>query len=462
MQYRLAIRKRVLVWILSAFLSILALNVLVSFFNFQLFILSRSILPKFLSEESQQNAHSIAVEIFFAFFWILLSFVAYIFLVLGSYVHTYNWLHCLMDKSLSFTFLIRHCTVRLLLYLISAVLHQRCSNLFSYTSNFKLLDYSWLPGTLAVLTFYGGLFREKSGRNFDGSCSSMLGSIIIGDTGNLSAIFNYQTTIKPLLTQSLFAAAIANLFSVMGIQINLWASQGFDLTSTARIDLTTTIALVIMFITSGLTAFSFHVLLSWLHLTFNCLVIAHPMDFSLVDSSNESTLTDALQLGLFPHLPRTAAIGQGFPQFSSAAVEAIAVRSLSLTDTQQAGGLDAATANPRDPDWLRALDLMRRFGDCFSKESASTERASCQVSLLTGLQSSTVRREWLSLSAQHCRALAFDDLCRLSSSGDKTKTRRVKLLLSRLPLTVFTCSAVIAAAAVQVPRSPSHSLLISS
>ena len=413
-----------------------------------------------------------------ALLYAVLTSMSMVLSVLFSYQYFYRWFNASIGFNFSFSFISQDCVTAVILLLISTYIFNMFFNEFARGKGdsiflFEKLDYSsnWhykyltcIPLVSSLGQFYYHFWTDELiGMYFRGTSVSSFTGISLQTPSQFAAIHRSSIfgQLKWVLLQCLATSAVASLVSLL----LLWS---------LLFDLRERLAASLLLALSGFwTSLSLSLLLWWLRCSYFLLVIAHPIDFSSPSSSkNESILIEALSMGLgqvggqgrSPGQEHQGSsqegVGQGqiFSSFLYHVVAAIEVRSPKQGVPPVPDPISAAVAAAKDslePDWRRACSLLKAFASVLERETDWANRAPSPcvalVPLLYGISDPNLPAANLLLSQQHCRALAFQDLHRLSSSdSSRAKDRRLALFRSGIPAVVFACCAVVQAAALQV------------
>ena len=242
-------------------------------------------------------------------------------LVYYSYYFLYNLYTCRADSQRTITFVLKDCSLALVTVFVSATAFVQFFESFSGGGNSEvkllmvlncqwLTEYSVLKTLIAVFCVIYYHSRIRSGTSevcFSGSSVYVLQGVRLQSLSELSAWskkgFSWSLMATKALSIAFDCISSSAVASGLYVVISALIPMSQSMTIVARDDLLRQLAGVFV---AGMSVFvmsySLSLLLCWMHLTFQFIVLTHPMDFSLLapNSIKESLLIESLTLGLCP------------------------------------------------------------------------------------------------------------------------------------------------------------------
>ena len=418
--YSSSIRKRLYIWLFLSSVAALAICILSSYVYFLWIQIAEFAFSPLQTHSIKSNSHYARNRLTFLLFTLGAVF-SISCLVFGSYNFLYKLYTCRTDSRRTILFFLQDCSLALVTLLVSAIffvqLFESVAN--GGTSETKLLmvlNCQWLANysvlktltaVFSIVNYYSRIRSEKSEFLYCGSALCTLQGVRLQHLSELSAWTSKElswpltaTHVRSIALDCLSSSALASgLYVVMCALFPVSRSVVVVL----REDLLRQLAGVVVASTSiFLMSSLLSLLLYLLHAIFHFLVLAHPMDFSLLSPTSggeESLLVESLVLGLGPaaigivpftkqsllyllsSFSCTGAEGPFFSSFVARAKSAISVRSPPPTSSHPARLFDEAAALLGEPEWRRAIALMAEFHRVIENEAAHCSPA---VPLLCG------------------------------------------------------------------------------
>lgn len=325
--YSSSIRRRLYIWISLSTFTALAICILSSYVYF-LWIKIADFAFSPLQKHSVILSHNGPNRLRLILF-LLGAVLSISCLVFGSYYYLYKLYTCRTDSKRTILFLLQDCSFALLTVLASATSFAQLFESIAdgEDSEAKLLmalNCQWLANNsvlktltavFIIVSYYTRIRSEKSEFLNFGSALSTLQGVRLQHLSELSAWTSklplIATYVRSIALECLSSSAVASGFYV-AICAVFPVSQSMAVVLDE--DLLRQLAGVLVVATSiFLMSFLLSLLLSLLHAIFHFLVLAHPMDFSLLSPTSgaeESLLLESLTLGLGPAATGIAAAVQ--------------------------------------------------------------------------------------------------------------------------------------------------------
>jgi len=408
-----------MLWLPISYISILVLS---------LSIWSIQQLVRFVYREMPKSSSGII-------FILRLSFLSWLntltlsVIVIGSYYYGFNLFNSINNRFNAIRFIVRDNVFAILCISIGAYSYW---SLLSFLIPLRNIEY--ISSIFSVFLLYSDKFYFESMKYV---CWGNAVSILSHSSVSSTSIAVSPTQLQTIAIRCLIISLIPVIFNTF-FESNLSVSF--------------TYASLESYFSAWFLSFSLSLILCWLQAFFHFIVVAHPMDFSLLSgqSSDESLLISALQIGLFPTQKSSTSIPDKLAAYASTKGFSFSIFAkqveLAIITRSHANTLDlkAFPLQRESLDWNQAIQLMAAFNQSLKQE--------CQGSSIVGFHSSAPPLLMgLSPTQQHWRVLAFQDLHRLATASNKQgKARRAKVYEEWLPSVVFACCAVIQAMVLQV------------